>query len=348
MHERHPQRLFPTLRRCSPMGPLSWSRAGDLHPGNRTGLLPSGSRRRGRSAGSRWSLVVDAFAAQSWRRPSECAEAPLEAGLSHRPLLRAPFPWFGGKSRVAPQVWQRFGRIRNLVVPFCGSMAIELGCPKDWWAHMIVTVNDIDAYVANFWRALAAGAGGEVASHADWPVNEADLHARHRWLVETSRERVEKCLTDPEYFDAKVAGWWVWGQCLWIGSGWCSRPEWTGRFKLSAKPGSGVLREGYGGATSRGIQRPHLGSDGQGQGITRLSGRRSPAVAAGTASTLQGSEPRGGPSDLSSSTAKAGAAFSGCPTLTPAASTPTCRHSAIVFAAYGCALGTSSDCSGPR
>jgi hypothetical protein len=27
-------------------------------------------------------------------------------------------------------------------------------------------------------------------------------------------------MTDPEFFDAKVAGWWVWGQCsmdwLWL------------------------------------------------------------------------------------------------------------------------------------
>lgn len=64
-------------------------------------------------------------------------------------------------------------------------------------------------------------------------MNEADLHARHRWLVETGRERMERCLSDPEYFDAKVAGWWV------------SRPEWN-RFKLSAKSGSGALREGNG------------------------------------------------------------------------------------------------------
>lgn len=25
--------------------------------------------------------------------------------------LRAPFPWFGGKRRVAPEVWERFGDV---------------------------------------------------------------------------------------------------------------------------------------------------------------------------------------------------------------------------------------------
>lgn len=27
--------------------------------------------------------------------------------------LQAPFPWFGGKRKVAKEVWTRFGAIRN-------------------------------------------------------------------------------------------------------------------------------------------------------------------------------------------------------------------------------------------
>jgi hypothetical protein len=56
-------------------------------------------------------------------------------------------------------------------------------------------------------------------------VNEADLHARHRWLVDAAPALLEKLIADPEYFDAKIAGWWVWGICTWIGNGWCSRDE---------------------------------------------------------------------------------------------------------------------------
>jgi hypothetical protein len=26
---------------------------------------------------------------------------------------------------------------------------------------------------------------------------------------------------DPDYFDPKIAGWWVWGICIWIGGNWC-------------------------------------------------------------------------------------------------------------------------------
>lgn len=123
--------------------------------------------------------------------------------------LRAPFPWFGGKSRVAHLVWDRFGTVRNYVEPFFGSGAVLLARPGE---PSIETVNDADGYLANFWRALAADPD-EVARYADWPVNEADLHARHRWLVESAAERVEQVKADPSFYDVKVAGWWVWGQC---------------------------------------------------------------------------------------------------------------------------------------
>ena len=139
--------------------------------------------------------------------------------------LRAPFPWFGGKSAVASVVWQRFGDVRNYVEPFAGSLAVLLGRPHwPWEGNRIETVNDADCFLANFWRALQADPEG-VARHCDWPVNEADLHARHLWLVNIAREHVERCRTEPEYFDSKIAGWWVWGCCQWIGSGWCHHPS---------------------------------------------------------------------------------------------------------------------------
>lgn len=131
--------------------------------------------------------------------------------------LRAPFPWFGGKRRVAELVWDRLGDVSSYNEPFAGSLAVLLGRPTE---PRIETVNDLDCYLANFWRALQRDPE-HVASYADWPVNEADLHARHRWLVEHARLQAERVMTDPDFYDAKIAGWWVWGQCLWIGSGWC-------------------------------------------------------------------------------------------------------------------------------
>jgi len=136
--------------------------------------------------------------------------------------LRAPFPWFGGKSRAASIVWDAFGDVRSYVEPFAGSLAVLLARPQPFKGAE--TVNDLDCYVANFWRALRQDPAG-VAEHADWPVNEADLHARHQWLVDSAAFR-ERMLTDPENFDVRVAGWWVWGQSAWIGSGWCDRRKW--------------------------------------------------------------------------------------------------------------------------
>ena len=133
--------------------------------------------------------------------------------------LKAPFPWFGGKSRAAHLIWPRFGDVPNYVEPFAGSLAVLLRRPTVPKSEI---VNDLDCYVANAWRAVQA-VPDEVAAYCDWPVNEADLHARHRWLhrqVEF-RERMEH---EPDFFDARIAGWWIWGLSCWIGDNFC-RPK---------------------------------------------------------------------------------------------------------------------------
>lgn len=134
-----------------------------------------------------------------------------------RLILKAPFPWFGGKSKVADIVWDRFGNVPNYCEPFFGSGAVLLGRPH---APSTETINDLDCMVANFWRAVQNDPD-VVAEHADNPVNEADQHARHLWLCSQEEFR-ERMKTEPDFYDSKIAGWWVWGQCIWIGSGWCS------------------------------------------------------------------------------------------------------------------------------
>jgi hypothetical protein len=52
-------------------------------------------------------------------------------------------------------------------------------------------------------------------------VNEADLTARHLWLCQQAEFR-ERMKSDPDYYDVKIAGWWVYGISAWIGGGWCS------------------------------------------------------------------------------------------------------------------------------
>lgn len=167
--------------------------------------------------------------------------------------LRAPFPYFGGKSLVAAEVWSRFGAVDNYVEPFFGSGAVLLGRPGGG-PHNMETVNDLDGHLCNFWRATKSSPDA-VAEFADWPVSEADLHARHLVLVEQRESLTERLLGDPEFYDARLAGWWVWGASCWIGQGWCS-----GRGPWVREGGRMVKRDG-GGGVSR--QLPHLTSAGQ-------------------------------------------------------------------------------------
>lgn len=136
------------------------------------------------------------------------------------PVLRAPFPYFGGKRRAADLVWKALGRVDHYIEPFCGSAAVILARPGG--AGRCETVNDKDGMIANFWRSVKSHPK-EVAQWADWPINEIDQNARHKWLIAQRENLTEQLIADPDWCDPKVAGWWVWGSCLWIGSGWCSR-----------------------------------------------------------------------------------------------------------------------------
>ena len=170
--------------------------------------------------------------------------------------IPAPFPWFGGKRKVANVVWDAFGDVHNYVEPFFGSGAVLLGRPS---VKGNETINDMDGLVANFWRAVKHSPD-ETAEWADSQVNENDLHARHIWLLSQLADLPPRLEADPEWHDAKIAGWWAWGIACWIGSGFCSgRGPWrvvNRQLVYLGDDGQGVNR-----------QRVHLGNDGQG---TRL------------------------------------------------------------------------------
>jgi site-specific DNA-adenine methylase len=165
--------------------------------------------------------------------------------------LRAPFWYFGGKRPAARFVWAALGDPQNFVEPFCGSAAVFFARPHPPRVETIndpsllvdnfqrathaehgdvdgaalafaEAINDLDPDVANVWRATRS-APEEVARWADHPVNESYLHAVHGYLVEgddAARFR-ERMRSDPDFFDPIRAGRWVYGTCLWVGSGWC-------------------------------------------------------------------------------------------------------------------------------
>jgi hypothetical protein len=209
----------------------------------------------------------------------------------------------GGKRKVAPLIWDRFGDVDNYIEPFMGSAAVLLARPHP---PRVETANDTSHFICNFFRAIQADPE-QVAWWANHPVNEADLHARHRYLLgldvptpecvvpERYRrhpllERIyrdahadawrsrhpspaaafrERVRQDPHFYDSKFAGWFCWGICCWIGSGWCDerigepdvkRPA-IGGSKNGQKWGQGIHAKGPADPTAK---RPQLSGDNPG------------------------------------------------------------------------------------
>lgn len=158
--------------------------------------------------------------------------------------LRAPFPWFGGKSRRAAEIWKAIGPdVPNYVEPFGATLAILLGRPGG--PGKIETVNDLDCDVENFWRAIRYDPYG-VAAWCDDPVNEAAMHAEHEHLVATLPAHRERMHREKYYCDVERAGRWVFGICMWIGTGWCqSTKQQIPSLRVDAgNGGMGVHRSG--------------------------------------------------------------------------------------------------------
>ena len=162
--------------------------------------------------------------------------------------MNSPFPYFGGKRTVAAAVWARLGSPKQYIEPFCGSAAVLLAAPRP---AALEVVCDGSGFIANFWRAVKHQPAA-VAEWADYPVSHIDLGARHGWLM-AQRDRIGAEMQDPDWpGDAKVAGWWLWGQCCWIGSGWC---DWFGQIPHVSDAGNGVQAIG---------KIPHAGDAGMG------------------------------------------------------------------------------------
>ena len=172
--------------------------------------------------------------------------------------LKAPFPYFGGKLRAAPLVWDALGDVGGYVEPFCGSAAVLLNRP-DFVGRRVETINDLDGWLINAWRSIQL-APARVASYAVGPVSEVDYHARLAWLQERRGPELVSWLEgDPEHHDPKAAAWWLYVTACGIGD-----PFGGGPWRVV----DGHLRDTSGtrGEESTGVNRelPHLGNAGQG------------------------------------------------------------------------------------
>jgi DNA adenine methylase len=129
-------------------------------------------------------------------------------------IIKSPYPYFGNKKKVVQDIWNRLGNVENYIEPFAGSLSVLLGNPN---TPKMETTNDLDGFISNFWRAVRTEPE-KVAEHADYPVLELDLHTRHKWFLSPEADEFRKKLHDePEFYDPKIAGWWVWGMNASIG-----------------------------------------------------------------------------------------------------------------------------------
>lgn len=125
--------------------------------------------------------------------------------------LKPPFPWFGSKTLVSRIVWEAIGNVETYIEPFAGSLAVLLARPS-WHSPHREIVNDADCLIVNFWRGIKIDPES-VAEYADWPISEADMVARREVIRCALPTLCDKIKSDPEFLDARLAGWWVWGVC---------------------------------------------------------------------------------------------------------------------------------------
>jgi site-specific DNA-adenine methylase len=119
---------------------------------------------------------------------------------------------------VADIVWSYLGDVKQYIEPFFGSGAVLLKRPPTKLEKIYEIANDKDGHIANVWRSIQFSPD-EVARWCDWPVNHADLVARKKVLNENEGYLLNGLQNDPEWHDAKLAGYWVWAASCWIGSG---------------------------------------------------------------------------------------------------------------------------------
>jgi 16S rRNA G966 N2-methylase RsmD len=176
--------------------------------------------------------------------------------------MNAPFPYFGGKRTIAAAVWARLGSPKQYIEPFCGSAAMLLAAPS---RASLEVVNDTNGFIANFWRAVKHQPE-KVAEWCDYPMSHIDLGARHAWLREHTGDL--DALRDADWpGDAKIAGWWLWGQCAWIGAGWCdgrkNTPDVLANLPHASSAGRGIQAVG---------KIPHASNAGRGDDAPVMPG----------------------------------------------------------------------------
>lgn len=129
------------------------------------------------------------------------------------------FPYFGGKSKAAPMVWEYLGDPECYIEPFAGSLAVLFARPTTPKVEIAV---DLDGLLVNFWRTIKHG-WEDMLPYLSLAVSEVDICAKHDALLK-SRDFITPLLRDdPQYYNPELAAWWWEGISSWLGSGYGHR-----------------------------------------------------------------------------------------------------------------------------
>ena len=143
--------------------------------------------------------------------------------MKNSEYLKAPFPYFGGKSQIADTVWHYLGDVKRYIEPFAGSCAVLLKRPPTRHSLVYEIINDIDGAIINVWRSISKKPE-EVARFCLMPVSHIELYVRRKRLIEEYERLTEKLKADEEYCNPQLAGYYIWCASCWIGGDFLNRP----------------------------------------------------------------------------------------------------------------------------
>lgn len=165
-------------------------------------------------------------------------------------IHKTPFAYPGAKTHAAATIWAALGDPEIYVEPCCGSARVLFHRPS---RPRVEIINDIDGFVANFWRASRL-APRKLARMMDRPSHEIDVQAINRWLSDADRKAafIRKMRSSIRFHDVEIAAYWCWGMSLWWGHGFCEG-EFHGDWSPHTR-GTGLIRVKSLDKVSQGIQ----------------------------------------------------------------------------------------------
>ena len=117
--------------------------------------------------------------------------------------MKPLFCYFGGKRRIANEVWKRLGKPDLYIEPFLGGGAVFFAKPEEYKGGFDL-LNDSDGLIINFYRAVRV-LGDELFSMTQIPTSECDLMANLNEFRKEKKDLIENLCKDNVYYDLDLA-----------------------------------------------------------------------------------------------------------------------------------------------